>query len=144
MKLFPPSLFFLLFLSFLTACGNPAVGPNPASRPPSPASASTATDRDTHIDARTGEEFTIYLSSNPTTGYQWQLDGALDESLLKLVGSTYRAQETGKAVVGAGGTEIWTFRALKPGQTTIKLKYIRPWEKDVAPVRTSMYTVLIQ
>jgi len=47
-------------------------------------------------------------------------------------------------MVGVGGTEIWRFRAVKAGRQTLWLHYSRPWEKDVAPVKTVSFNVLVQ
>ena len=37
------------------------------------------------IETRAGQNFTITLEANATTGYQWQFAKPLDESLLQLV-----------------------------------------------------------
>ncbi len=94
------------------------------------------------FEVTVGQQFSITLASNVTTGYHWELAEPLDEAMVQLVGSEYQAPETRR--VGAGGQEVWTFRAVGPGQTSINLKYVRPWEKDVAPVRTATYVVIIQ
>jgi inhibitor of cysteine peptidase len=94
------------------------------------------------IEVRVGEEFVIILKANPTTGYQWQLAQPLDEGKVELVGSEYKAPEGDR--VGAGGTEVWTFKAVGAGKTTIALEYVRPWEKDAPPAETRAFTVVIQ
>jgi inhibitor of cysteine peptidase len=76
-----------------------------------------------------GQDFTISLQSNPTTGYQWQLDGPLDEKVVKYVSKEYRADQSGGTEnVGAGGVEVWTFKAVGKGGADIKMKYVRPSE----------------
>jgi inhibitor of cysteine peptidase len=94
------------------------------------------------VEVTVGQEFSITLASNVTTGYHWELAAALDEAMVQLVGSEYKAPES--RLAGAGGQEIWTFRAVGQGQTLINLKYVRPWEKDVAPNKTATYMVVIQ
>jgi inhibitor of cysteine peptidase len=42
---------------------------------------------------------------------------------------------------GAGGTELWTFKAVGAGKTTIALNYARPWEKDIPPAKSETFTV---
>jgi predicted secreted protein len=91
------------------------------------------------FEVAVGQEFTITLASNATTGYHWELTAPPDETVVKLVTNAYKSPET--RALGAGGQEIWTFRAMGPGQTVINLKYVRPWEKDVAPVKTASYVV---
>lgn len=39
------------------------------------------TDPDTPLEVKVGEEFTIAIQSNPSTGYVWRLAEPLDETL---------------------------------------------------------------
>ena len=94
------------------------------------------------VQCRVGEAFSIILDSNPTTGYQWQLVNSPDGGFLKLIGSEYRAPKTGLA--GAGGKEIWSFKALSAGQTMIVFEYLRPWERNKEPVKRTVFTVNTQ
>lgn len=87
------------------------------------------------IAAVTGQEFKVTLASNPTTGYSWALAKPLDGKLLALVTNIYERPET--RLVGAGGNEVWTFKAVAAGKADIAFKYIRPWETNVPPVRTT-------
>ncbi len=49
----------------------------------------------------------------------------------------FKPRETGDLpLVGAGGRESFDFKAVHPGQTTLKLIYRRPWEEGVEPLRT--------
>ncbi|MFH1347753.1 MAG: protease inhibitor I42 family protein [Candidatus Margulisiibacteriota bacterium] len=94
-----------------------------------------------------GEEFTITLESNPTTGYQWQLARPLDDKIVGLGESKYEMEkqesvETG--MVGVGGHEYWTFKAKGKGTTSIELKYVRPWEKDAPPVETAVFRIRVE
>ena len=93
------------------------------------------------VNARAGENFTITLESNPTTGYSWQLAKPLDEKIVQFVGSEYVPSRTD--LVGAGGVEEWTFLALNKGSAKIVLKYARPWEKDKPPAEEKTFLVRI-
>ncbi len=93
------------------------------------------------IETEAGAEFTIALDSNPTTGYSWDFAEEIDPEILTLVDSRFQPPET--RLKGAGGTQFWTFQALKPGRTEIALKYFRSWEKDVPPVREAVFTVIV-
>jgi predicted secreted protein len=46
---------------------------------------------------------------------------------------------------GLGAKTHWNFRfkAVSEGKTEIALKYIRPWETNVPPVRTTNFVVVI-
>ncbi len=83
---------------------------------------------DQPIQIKAGREFSIKLQSNPTTGYKWRLTRPPDGKVLLLVRSEYERPENA-ALAGSGGIEIWTFRALSPGKTSVTFQYIRPWEK---------------
>lgn len=94
------------------------------------------------IEAQAGHNFTIILKANATTGYQWQIAKPLDESIVKLINSEYLADKT--KLVGAGGKQVWIFKALKAGQTNISFKYMRPWGKNTPPQNEESYLIIIK
>lgn len=94
------------------------------------------------MEVKLEQEFTITLKSNPTTGYSWQIETAPDESVVRLIGSVFVGPQT--RLVGAGGSEIWTFKAVGRGRTGVRLIYVRPWEQDVPPVEIAEYDILVQ
>lgn len=100
------------------------------------------TDHAKTVEAKALKEFSVVLESNPTTGFGWDIARPLDEKLVKFVSSEYVAAET--SLVGSGGREIWTFRAMAPGRTSIRFKYMRPWEKDLPPSKETEFTVVIR
>lgn len=102
------------------------------------------TDPGQDIEARVGDEFTLVLDSNVTTGYQWQLGEALDESVVTLVGSEYEGPGGLVPAVGAGGQEVWTFKAVGAGTAQIPLVYVRPWEESASPVDSRTFTVVVK
>ena len=94
------------------------------------------------IQPKAGEEFIISLFANPSTGYQWELSKELDKDLVELVGKEFTGKDPN--LVGAGGAEEWKFKALKPGKTSICLKYLRPCEKGIPPVKEETFEVEIK
>jgi inhibitor of cysteine peptidase len=52
-------------------------------------------------------------------------------------------QDSPAGLVGAGGTEIWRFRATKAGRQILRMAYVRPWEKGVAPVKIVSFSVVV-
>jgi inhibitor of cysteine peptidase len=89
-------------------------------------------DPEETIDISANKEFVVLiaLESNPTTGYSWQ--ASYDETVLELVEESYEPGEYAKqGIVGAGGTELFRFRALKSGQTEITMVYKRPWKTEI-------------
>jgi inhibitor of cysteine peptidase len=94
------------------------------------------------IKTKLASEFTLTLESNRTTGYQWQLAKTPDETVVQLIGNRYEVPDT--RLIGAGGREVWTFKAVGKGKTEIHLKYVRPWEKDVPPVKATVFVVVVE
>jgi len=94
------------------------------------------------VQAKAGKEFVITLKSNITTGYQWQLTKAVDKEYVILTGLKYVTKKP--KLIGSGGKEEWTFKAVKPGKTTISFQYVRPWEKKVPPADEKRFLVKIE
>ena len=97
--------------------------------------------QDKTIKVEAGQDFTITLEANVTTGYEWQLAKPLDESMLQLVSSQYVAEKTNR--VGSGGRQVWVFKALKAGKTAISFEYERPWEKNTPPAKEESFLINI-
>ncbi|HOO32703.1 MAG TPA: protease inhibitor I42 family protein [Thermotogota bacterium] len=85
-----------------------------------------------------GDILAISLPANATTGYQWVLEEELHSRYVELISNSYIAPETN--LLGAGGTSVWTFKAVNEGIVTAELEYLRTWETDVAPI----YTLMLQ
>ena len=71
------------------------------------------------LEAAAGNEFKIILNSNPTTGYHWEVMGELDTSVIEFVSKNYKAD--GLQTAGSGGKDVWIFKAIAAGETTITL-----------------------
>jgi len=80
-----------------------------------------------------GQQLKVTLEANPTTGYQWAIDGELPAQL-KTQGEPVYSAESG--AIGAGGTQVWTFVGTAAGDGELKLKYWRSFETTVPPVKT--------
>jgi predicted secreted protein len=101
-------------------------------------------DPSTPVSVRKGQTFALTLRANPTTGYIWQLAETPDGGFIQFIGHEYRSDKTGSAGrAGAGGREIWTFRAAASGETTIALKYVRPWETNAAPGKSAQFKIIV-
>ena len=66
-----------------------------------------------------------------------------DETVLEEESHAYVATES-EAMVGADGKEVWTFKALKEGESTIIMEYRRPWEQEVEPDKVFILTVVVK
>jgi inhibitor of cysteine peptidase len=76
------------------------------------------------VAARIGSDIVVTLCSNASTGFAWETP-VYDRAALRLV----RVESTppGTGLVGAAGTQTWTFRALTPGSHRVLFTYSRPW-----------------
>lgn len=95
------------------------------------------------ISVKSGEIFNIELKSNPTTGYQWQVK-EIDKSFLELESSTFvPLLNENTNIVGAGGIEVWSFKAIKPCQTSVSFIYSRSWENK-KPIQKKTFNISIK
>jgi inhibitor of cysteine peptidase len=104
-----------------------------------------------YILTKSNPVLTFQLPSNPTTGYSWFLT-SYDKSLLTLIKHQYFPVSAGKKdakpLVGAGGYEVWQFKATQnalkaPQITYVKLIYARPWEIKADSLPTNIKTTTI-
>ena len=131
------ALVALLCAGLVTGCG-----PTPAAPPGSGTVRVEASADGTTVELARGSKLEVALESNPTTGFDWQLAGALP-SELTTVGSTLETTATGDEV-GAGGIRVFTFTATTAGTGTLGLEYERPWEEGVPPAKTFRLTVVVK
>ena len=101
-----------------------------------------AADSGKQITANAGDSFTVTLDSNPSTGFSWSISSITDEDVIDDVNNEFNGADTG--MVGAGGQEVWTFKAVDKGSSTIEMKYSRPWEQGVEPAATFNVTVVVK
>ena len=87
--------------------------------------------------AGVGDEITLRLAENPSTGFRWS-EPEHDPAVLDYLGSEY---ESGGLRPGAAGTRTVRFRAAAPGRTRIRLRNVRPTVPD-APAES--YEVAIE
>ncbi|MGD2253627.1 MAG: protease inhibitor I42 family protein [Anaerolineales bacterium] len=83
------------------------------------------------VALRAGDEITVRLCSNPSTGYQWAEEAEIgDTDVLVQKSHAYQApaEEGGPPAPGTPGIEVWVFRAVKSGESTIRLEYSQPWD----------------
>ncbi len=96
------------------------------------------------IELQVGQAFQLTLGSNPTTGYRWVFDGHSSGIVVQEGQPVYAADNPEKGLMGGGGIEHWTFRAVKPGTETLRLEYRRPWEQAVAPANRVEFPVIVK
>jgi len=100
------------------------------------------TDPSKAIEITRDSNVRIVLESNRTTGFEWQLKASPAADVLEFIGSEYIAGDS--EVLGSEGKEIWRFRAVGIGKTSVSLEYARPWEKDIPPAKTREFSVIVK
>jgi len=95
-----------------------------------------------YIESKAGRRFEVSLESNKSTGFEWQFEMDPPSGIARMVKYEYRLKYP--RMIGQGGEEIWSFRALAAGTVRITFKYRRPWEKKAAAEREVVYYVTVK
>ncbi|MCR5731842.1 MAG: protease inhibitor I42 family protein [Sphaerochaetaceae bacterium] len=80
------------------------------------------------IKVHPGDDFTLELEENPTTGYSWSYE--IEGDCILLASENYKQNKAKDGFVGVGGVHSFNFTALKEGYAKIKFCYMRPWENE--------------
>ena len=88
-----------------------------------------------------GDKVTVRLCSNPTTGFQWSYEMSGDTVLKE---EDHDFEEPDSDVVGASGTDVWTFEGTAKGTTEVLMEYSKPWEGGTKKEWTYKMTVTVQ
>lgn len=102
----------------------------------------TAGDAGKTVTIAPGSTLVVELESNPTTGYDWYVKGAVP-SQLTTVAEEYRS-EASPGTVGGGGVKTFTFEGADAGSGTLTLVYVRPWESRAVPEQSFSVTVVVK
>ena len=102
------------------------------------------TAHNTSVNLAVGQSLVINLPANVTTGYSWNLTTTPNPTTLEKVMSSYEASVQSTPVVGGGGQEIWQFKGLKAGTTTLTLSYAHSWEISQSTTDTFTLTVTVK
>lgn len=93
------------------------------------------------IGLNAGDQLSVTLESNPTTGYLWEIQD-VNAKILQPVGEWVFQSSSDR--MGAGGHEIRQFVAIAGGVTALELVYHRPWERDAPPAELFEVTVAVR
>lgn len=90
-----------------------------------------------------GDERVLRPYSNPSTGTHWRIDASTAGAVLETVAAGRLLDPPPRPVVGSGGRYEWRFRAIAPGEATLRLQRIeaRAVPAPSAPVR--VFTVVV-
>lgn len=101
----------------------------------------SAADAGKTLAVNVGDQITIVLESNESTGFVWSQADGTNAKIVEKVSNQYYASTSN--TVGAPGEDTWIFQAMKTGQTKIKLNLGKPWETDVVPLKSLTYTIKV-
>ncbi|MGM3308563.1 protease inhibitor I42 family protein [Anabaena sp. WFMT] len=84
----------------------------------------------------------VKLLATPGTGYSWQMIKN-DPHKLKPLGDSVLEPLADQAP-GASENQVFRFLAQSSGSTVLELHYLRPWEKNIPPLKTYQINVQIR
>lgn len=95
------------------------------------------------VDLELGTSMVVTLETNPSTGYDWELEGALPSCLSMKSVRTLKASDDSSSRVGTPITKEIVYDAVGTCQTELRFVYIRPWldEPEVEQRATIHVTV---
>ena len=97
------------------------------------------------IEVGVDSSFTVTLCSNPTTGFQWESARIGDQTVLEQVDHQFVSPEyETPPPPGTPSKEVWTFKALKAGKSTISIEYSQPWEGGEKAAWEFVLTVVVK
>jgi predicted secreted protein len=141
---------FILAALFLGACGTESAQktpiPIPATSTPNPSRATPSTaeleisDPEKVIEVAAGEEFTITVEANLSAEYHWEVAEELDSSIVEYVWKNHVPAQPGTTVSSA--RDVWRFRAVALGETTITLGYYQGMTNQTA--EKLIFTVVVK
>ncbi|MCC6869176.1 MAG: protease inhibitor I42 family protein [Burkholderiales bacterium] len=126
----------------LASCSLPR--PRDESLPPAPAlvdldNAATGAQ----VRVAKGGEVRVTLDSNPSTGFLWQGPPNVAPTLSPIGARAHVPGTSDPNRVGAGGKDLFRYRAEQPGKVTLSYEYRRVWEM-IPPARTVKYEVSVE
>ena len=97
------------------------------------------------VEVAVDGSLTVTLCSNPSTGFKWESANISDQNVLKQVDYKFVSPESEPPPPpGTPGQEIWTFKVIKKGTSTVSIEYSRPWEGGEKGEWTFNLTVMVK
>jgi inhibitor of cysteine peptidase len=117
----------------IAGCAGQPVAPKTTNLEPAAPIQLTAMDSSSTQVMQVGQKLDITLEANPTTGYQWAVDGLIPAQLIMPGQPKFTASSN---AIGSGGMQVWALAAKYAGKGTLKLKYWRSFEPTTPPTKT--------
>jgi predicted secreted protein len=105
----------------------------------------TVVTEQTHgvVNLKTGAILEVRLEANHTTGYSW-IAAPVSNPVLMMQGRAAYQENATAGKMGAGGVEVWRFKAVTAGRQGLQFEYRRPWEKGAPPAKVVMFNVTVE
>ena len=126
----------IIGVGMLTSQKQPAPGPSPV--PPCKEKAVYAADNGTTINLNTGDTLKLRLNDYGDGGYSWVITSQ-DKAKLSLISNNH---VNGTDALGDFGSDVWTFKAIMPGTSTLSLVCQRPWATNDTCARFTIHVVV--
>lgn len=95
------------------------------------------------------------IYENPSTGYSWQIEVLGEKDAIsytfeflpvpaKIDVKATKKIEQKPLICGEGTLKTLAIKGLKPGKATVKMTLIRPWEKNMEPVKTMEFEIEVK
>ncbi len=98
------------------------------------------------VKVKAGSDVEIQLSSNPSTGYMWEVYKNGKSKVAKVELQRYIAPED-NGMIGAAGNDLFIFNTFKKGETVVIFKYTKKSEteggKDKVS-KTKVYKIIVE
>ncbi len=88
-----------------------------------------------------GDKITVRLCSNATTGFSWDYLMTGDEAVKE---EDHDFEAPDGDLVGAVGTDVWTFEGIAKGTTEIDMEYSQAWEGGLKGEWTYKMTITVE
>jgi predicted secreted protein len=88
------------------------------------------------------EEFTLQLDVHFDGGYQWAYSIG-DTNVVRVDSIRYAPKSRDRNRLGGVAIETLFFRTLRTGQSAVTLTERRSWEKNIAPIDSLTFTVVV-
>ena len=73
-----------------------------------------------------GQQLVVKLESNPVTGFQWEINHKIDQTILLPDGSRFDQTASQRNQQEEVGSQYLRFRGQQPGRTMLELAYVKP------------------
>ena len=97
---------------------------------------------DQNISIRVGQKFSKTLTTNPSTGYMWNV--SVKPLGVVKVDSKIFPDNSRPGFTGVPAKEVFTYSGIKKGRVRVVLTYRRPWEKGIASIKKIVYNITVK